>query len=287
MRTRRSRPGTLVAMRTGPRLSAGQALTAWSCQRYAAMLLDPEQARPRSSEGAFRLGNAIAVAILDAHRRHEDTGSNGPNRPNRPSGLTNGLSEALGAGHPPPELGHEEAARFLTALGAYEEAWGTDAESSSLQLHAKADTPLATAIGHAGARLTGAVRLAFTPVHGDASRHSGSIVIRSVSVGPAPTGDADTRPDALRLIALGAAEGESQRLTVRPTGSSTLTISSCSHEDLRRTFREFGEVVDAAIAAGPNAVPTPGWWCSGCAFVRNCPAVSATRTADLIEAYPA
>jgi hypothetical protein len=245
------------------------------------MLLDPEQARPRSSDGAFRLGNAIAVAILDAHRHHEEAESGGLSTES-----SNTLSDALGAAQPPPELGHEEAARFFTALGAYEEAWGTDAMTNSLQLHAKADTPLATAIGHAGATLTASVRLAFTPVQGDASRRSGSIVIRSVSVGPAPTGDPDTRPDALRLIALGAAEGESQRLTVRPTGSSTLTVSSFAHEDLRRTFREFGDVVDAAISAGPNATPTPGWWCSGCAFVRNCPAVSATRTADLIEAYP-
>ncbi len=240
------------------------------------MLLDPEQARPRSSDGAFRLGNAIAVAILDAHRNHEDTGLGAPNQ----------LSDALTTAEPPSELGHEEAARFLTALAAYEEAWGSETEANSVQLHAKADTPLATAIGHAGATLTAAVRLAFTPQLGDASRRSGSIVFRSVSVGPAPTGEADTRPDALRLIALGAAEGESQRLTVRPTGSSTLNTAVFTHQDLRRTFREFGEVVDAAIAAGPNATPTDGWWCSGCAFVRNCPAVSATRTPDLIEAYP-
>lgn len=240
------------------------------------MLLDPEQARPRSSDGAFRLGNAIAIAVLDAHRSNEDRG---------PAAL-NGLSDGLTSAVPPAELGHEEAARFITALAAYEEAWGSEAEANAVQLHAKADTPLAAAVGHAGATLTGSVRLAFTPSLGDAARRSGSIVIRSVSVGPEPSGNADTRPDALRLIALGATEGESQRLTVRPTGASTLTTATFSHEDLRRTFREFGEVVDAAIAAGPHALATDGWWCASCAFVRNCPAVSATRTPDLIEAYP-
>jgi hypothetical protein len=264
-------------MRTDPRLTVGQANTAWSCQRHASMLLDPEQPRARVSDGAFRLTNAVSVAVLDAHRLHDDRLA--PQDP--------GLSDALGLAVAPPELGHEEAARFRTALDAYEEAFGSQVEADAVQVHAKADTPLKTAIGHSGVMLTGTVRLAFAPTDGESAKRSGSIIVRSVSVGPLPSGGtSDTRSDALRLIALGAAEGETQRLFVSPGGASQLKSTSFSHLELRETFREFGEVVDAAVAAGPNATPTDGWWCAGCAFVRNCPAVSTARTTDLIEAYP-
>ena len=264
-------------MRTDSRLTVGQSQTAWSCQRYASLLLDPEQPRARSSDGAFRLTNAVSVAVLDAHRMHDDRSHSEPNR----------LSDALSNAVAPPELGHEEAARFRTALDAYEEAFGSHVEADAVQVHAKADSPLKVAIGHSGVMLTGSVRLAFAPTLGESAQHSGNIVVRTVSIGPLPSGQtSDTRSDALRLIALGAAEGETHRLFVTPGGASQIKTTVFSHLDLRQMFREFGDVVDAAVAAGPNATPTEGWWCAGCAFVRNCPVVSTTRMADLVEAYP-
>jgi hypothetical protein len=265
----------MVPTRHGPRITVGQAVTAWACQRHASILLDPEQARPRSSEGAFRLSNAISGAVFDAHRLYEDT--------SRPR---NGLSDALAAAVAPPDLGHEEAARFRTALDAYEEAWGSDAEADSVQLHARADTSLNTAVGHAGVTLGGMVKLAFSLVPGEPGRMTGAIEVRLLTVGPMPSGVVDTRADALRLIALGAAEGVVKRLTVSPNGETSLQEHSFTHAELRQVFRSFGDMVDAAVAAGPSAAVTSGWWCSGCSFVRNCPAVSSTKMADLLETYP-
>jgi hypothetical protein len=259
-------------MPKGPRLSVGQAATAWACQRHAARLLDPEQTRPRVADGTFRLSNAISVAIVDAHRQFEDLG--------RPR---DGLIDLLEAATPPPELGHEEAARFATAIDAYVDAFGNDAHARAVCLHAKSETPLEVPLGDCGAMLTGRVSLAFSNEPG--SPHAGSVTIRSITVGPVG-GEGDQRADALRLAALGATEGSVERLTVTPTGSATLATHTYTHDQIRSAWRSAGEMVDAALAAGEGAPATPGWWCTSCAFVRNCPAVSSQRFIDVVDAYP-
>ncbi len=266
---------TLLTMSKGPRISVGQAATAFQCQRHAAKLLDPEQARARTAEGAFRLNNAITVAIVDAHRAFSDT--------NPSDRLKDSLVTALEACLAPPELGHEEAARFAVALAAYAEAFGSDRSATAVVLHAKADSSLAIPVGDRGAALTGKVSLAFSTE--PASPHSSSICVRSVVVGTLG-GDGNDQVDALRLAALGADEGTVERLAVTPTGSSHLTTKTFDREQIRQAWRAAGDMVDAAIAAGEHATPTAGWWCANCAFTRHCPAVSSERFIDLHGAYP-
>jgi hypothetical protein len=259
-------------MPKGPRLSVGQAATAWSCQRHAARLLDPEQTRPRTADGTFRLSNAISVAIVDAHRQCEDGGYS-----------DHGLLTALEACSAPPELGHEEAARFVTAMDAYADAFGSDEAARAVCLHAKSEKPLEVPLGDCGAVLTGRVSLVFSNEPSNAQ--TGSITIRSLTVGPLG-GASDERADALRLAALGATDGSVVRLTVTPTGSTALSARSFTHDEIRAAWRDTGDMVDAALAAGEAAVASAGWWCTNCAFVRQCPAVSNERFIDLVDAYP-
>jgi hypothetical protein len=259
-------------MPPGPRLSVGQAATAWACQRHAARLLDPEQTRPRVADGTFRLSNAISVALVDAHRQYEDFGRH-------PDGLITALDSCVAPG----ELGHEEAARFSIAIEGYADAFGSDAAAQAVCLHAKSDTPLEIPLGDYGAALTGRVSLAFSNEPSNA--HCGSITVRSLTVGPIG-GDGDERSDALRLIALGATEGTTERLTVTPTGSTKLSKRTFTYDQLRSALRSTGDMVDAALNAGDNALATPGWWCTNCAFVRHCSAVSNERFIDVFDAYP-
>jgi hypothetical protein len=260
-------------MATGPRLSIGQAINVWTCQRFAVHALDPERNRPKFSDGAFRLSNAINVAILDSHREYEDSGR-----------LPNGLSSALEAKVPTPELGHEEAARFRVALDAYEEGFGSDSAARLITIHANAEARLTIPVGGCGVALTGNVRLAFSTELG--SPHSGSIEIRSITVGPIGNNETDRRPDALRLAALGASDGIAQRLVVSPTGAAELSTREYDRNEIQTTWRELGEVVDTAMAAGENSTITPGWWCTNCSFVRGCPAISEQRFIDFDQDYP-
>jgi hypothetical protein len=260
-------------MALGPRISVGQALTAWQCQRFAAKNLDPDKLISKLNDGTLRLSNAISVAILDAHRQFDDLGR-------EPSSFGHAIELAV----PPPELGHEEAARFRVALDAYEEQFGSDADIGTLTIHAKSETPLKIPVGHNGAVLSTNVKLAFSTE--PESPHSGAIAIRSVVVGPLGNNEPDPRPDALRLAALGARTGLSQRLAVSPGGATSLTTHTYTYDEIKQTWRDFGEVVDAALAAAEGAPETPGWWCTTCPFLRGCPSIKDERFVDLVDAYP-
>jgi hypothetical protein len=260
-------------MAHGPRISVGQALTAWQCQRFAAKNLDPEKLIAKLNDGTLRLSNATSVAILDAHRQFDDLG--------RQPGS---FSHAIESAQPPPELGHEEAARFRVALDAYEEQFGSDTDVSALTIHAKSETPLSIPVGHNGAVLSTNVKLAFSTE--PSSPHSGAIAIRNVVIGPLGNNEPDPRPDALRLAALGARTGTSQRLVVSPGGATALTTHTYTYEEIKQTWRDFGEIVDAALAVGETAPETPGWWCTTCPFLRGCPSITDERFVDLVAAYP-
>lgn len=259
-------------MRKGPRIAVGRAATVLSCQRFAVKSLDPDQPKGRTPEGAFRLGNAISVAIADAHRAWADT--NG-------SAL---LFDVLGGAMAPPELGHEEAARFALATSIYCDVFDSESDEPLLRLHRHADTDRSMAVGELGGEVRGRVRLAFST--DPATDAASDIEVRSIMLGTIAA-PANTIPDALRLALLGANTGRATRLSINPAnGQHQLFRTEYSRADLAQAVDALGARIDESMAFVGEPPATAGWWCTSCPYVRECPAINTERFVDVIARYP-
>jgi hypothetical protein len=241
------------------------------CGRVATCALDPDQPASRSTDGAFRLGNALSAAITDAHRAGVEFGEL--------------AADQLLSGSPPPELGDEEAGRFRLACDIYVEAFD---DLATKQLHANLLDPRRTLeIGSYGVALTGAVSLAFSA--DPDSPHGSSVDLRSVVFGSLSAPNDHTR-DLLRLAVLGARDGIATRLAIDPvTKEYRMHEHACSGSAIRDTVAKVGNALDAAyelVAEHRSGAAVPSWLCTTCSYVRDCPAIPDVRFADVIERYP-
>jgi hypothetical protein len=260
-------------MRHGPQVAVGRAAMVLACQRFAVKALDPEQPKGRSAEGAFRLGNAISVAVADAHRAWIDTDGS----------VT--ISDVLTGATPPPELGHEEAARFTIATSIYSDVFDFESDEPMLRLHRHADADRTLAIGDLGAALRGRVRLAFSAE--PSTDASSNIEVRSVTLGTIAE-PANSLPDAVRLALLGAHSGHAARLSINPaTGQHQLFRTEYSQADIAAAVDQLANRIDESIGFVGDPTPSAGWWCTSCPYVRDCPAINTERFVDVIAKYPA
>jgi hypothetical protein len=267
-----------------PSLAAGRLRLGLRCERALAKLLHPDEQTRKSrkpSEGAFRLSNAIRVAIVDAHRLWEDRHL-----------VIGGLGDILDNMPCPPELGDEEAARYHAVLNAYSEQFGCE----PIRLHALADAKLTTAFGTEGVVTHTRVPLLFSA--DPDSIHSTSVELRLVVAGPRPA-EPDLTAIQAQLLAIGATQARIVRLHALP-GQADLIVQTLDRSHLQAFALQVGTATDSMIELLRHTIefdtpdydgeipvePTEGWWCSSCPFVRGCAKVADDPFQEFLGAYP-
>ncbi len=228
-----------------PRLSAGRLEVVLACPRRLAATLSRDGAPSRSSDGPFRLPNAVTDALRAAWL-------DPANRPLR-------LDPT-----PPPALSLEEAHRFRAAMDAYAEAVG----DRPLALDPRSGQILSARSADGTHLVTGRPDLLLRRADGDLEVHR-------VMPGPPPgrrPGAPSTSDVALAaLVRRGGAAGvrvHVVRLWTEPPGDCVEhTVGADEVDALRARLR-------AAVAgAVDDPVAVPGWCCRDCPLLRRCDAV--------------
>lgn len=261
------------APRNLPRLGAGSLDQLLACPRRLADHLKPEDERPsgrRAEDGPFRLRNELRAALHAAHRTADDDGVP--------------VGDMLD-GKAPRGLSTEERAMFSHAIEAYADAHGDDgATLTSIGL----DTLQADGPG-GGHVLTGQPFLVVRTAEGE-------IELRTLHLGADPrrrVGDLPITSDVVNArlitktlgITLPRAANDRlvrvARLGIRPSAESWHT--EVRVDDLDRLRTRVLAAVTEATAPGVTPEARPGYWCSGCASLRDCPAVPQEPFGDILE----
>lgn len=244
-----------------PRLSGGSLAALFRCSLRLAGRLGDEQTGRRGADPSLRLWTALTDVLRAAHDHAWDLSVP----------LEDAVSDAQLA-EPPAILSVEESALYRSSLAAYLDAFGDDERAA---IHPRAGDALRRRVQtNPPFDLTGRADLLF-------AFEERSPLIRRISLRGSPQRNGDGDPsvaDMSLAVLLGLDRGPApndvvlRSETLWLASDATVTESRVTGADLSRFRRRLYIEIEASMTA-PS--PSPGWWCTTCERLSNCPAVSS------------
>lgn len=238
-----------------PRMSAGKLDTVLACPRRLAAALAGDGITMRSSDGPFRLGNALADAI-------------------RAAWLDETVRPLRIDPTPPPGLSLEEQHRFRTAVDAY----GDVAGERDLRLDLRSGDVLTAPSADGSFLISGRPDLLLERRDGDLELHR---VVAAPGPARTPTGPATSDVTVAALVRRGRPATVRVHVLRVWTEPPALCVEHVVDSDQVDALR--ARLRSAVDVAAVSPEPRPGWCCRDCPVLRDCDAVPSLPIEQIVR----
>jgi hypothetical protein len=266
-----------------PRISAGSLSSLFRCSFRLVGRLSEEQTSRRGVDPSMRLWSALNEALRAAHDHSWD--------------LSASLEDAIVSAQlnvAPVSLSVEEAEVYRRSIASYLDAFGDDEIAA---IHPKAGEPLKRRVRtNPVFDLTGRTDLLF-------AYEDQSPLIRRLSLRGSPqqrnsgsdgeAAEETTEPNVADL-ALAVLLGLDQSAvrndvvlrseTLWFTADCQVTTNQVTVADLTQFRNRLYVQIETAMS---KPAPEPGWWCTSCERLSNCPAISNDQVITVLERFSA